>query len=277
MSPDHPRSRGVYSGTAGVRASPPGSSPLARGLLVFEAARHRYRRIIPARAGFTSLRMSPTNVRTDHPRSRGVYVTLAKGIGITSGSSPLARGLLAGRSVSKLGERIIPARAGFTCWTSRSMSRWWDHPRSRGVYGRWRRSAARSCGSSPLARGLHGDDGLDDHVLGIIPARAGFTPVGRRSRPRPWDHPRSRGVYGWRSCTAGTSSGSSPLARGLRGGGEVEGVGGRIIPARAGFTSARMGMIILRWDHPRSRGVYRPRIVSTQREWRIIPARAGFT
>ena len=30
----------------------------------------------------------------------------------------------------------------------------------------------------------------------------------------------------------------------------------RIIPARAGFTSARGGRAVSRGDHPRSRGVY---------------------
>ena len=52
--------------------------------------------------------------------------------------------------------------------------------------------------------------------LGIIPARAGFTPP-----PRP---------------TSPDSTGSSPLARGLRGYGRERLVVEGIIPARAGFT-----------------------------------------
>ena len=71
----------------------------------------------------------------------------------------------------------------------------------------------------------------------------------------------------------------------------------RIIPARAGFTALPVGAHTHQWDHPRSRGVYRPgylpdpvrrgssplarglrlkSVFGTPRA-RIIPARAGFT
>ena len=52
---DHPRSRGVYSWGARRRPVCPGSSPLARGLLLCPAVRTCVRRIIPARAGFTPM------------------------------------------------------------------------------------------------------------------------------------------------------------------------------------------------------------------------------
>ena len=51
---DHPRSRGVYRSHKRSICPPAGSSPLARGLLVMEIALDSMRRIIPARAGFTS-------------------------------------------------------------------------------------------------------------------------------------------------------------------------------------------------------------------------------
>ena len=91
---DHPRSRGVYvnSGIDGVGA--PGSSPLARGLLVACFRVTVGMGIIPARAGFTS---SPSGSQQTGP-----------------GSSPLARGLLAQTARYAAGHRIIPARAGFT-------------------------------------------------------------------------------------------------------------------------------------------------------------------
>ena len=99
------------------------------------------------------------------------------------------------------------------------------------------------------------------------------------------------------ASTAMMHAGSSPLARGLhiqiyrccpmRG----------IIPARAGFTSARYEMSSAWGDHPRSRGVYSPqdaildlmegssplarglpsRLSTRRMTRRIIPARAGFT
>ena len=114
-------------------------------------------------------------------------------------------------------------------------------------------------------------------AVGIIPARAGFTPI--RGSP-PWcqpDHPRSRGVY--------------PSRRRRR----------RrrcwIIPARAGFTRCDDEFAVAGGDHPRSRGVYPPREVDDaghqgssplarglpasdlrlRKSLRIIPARAGFT
>ena len=51
--PDHPRSRGVYSGGTGHIAMVTGSSPLARGLPLLARPAPRRQRIIPARAGFT--------------------------------------------------------------------------------------------------------------------------------------------------------------------------------------------------------------------------------
>ena len=51
---DHPRSRGVYRGTAWPAPSPAGSSPLARGLLHVRDLVPGDHRIIPARAGFTA-------------------------------------------------------------------------------------------------------------------------------------------------------------------------------------------------------------------------------
>ena len=114
-------------------------------------------------------------------------------------------------------------------------------------------------------------------VCRIIPARAGFTrrcPGSSSSEP---DHPRSRGVYLLCDGVVVGASGSSPLARGLRGG----------RPSRPGHPG----------DHPRSRGVYGGRrsaafevdgsspLARGLHEWAdrgqpvrgIIPARAGFT
>ena len=53
LSPDHPRSRGVYVSGPSSLANPSGSSPLARGLLSPSPACGARHRIIPARAGFT--------------------------------------------------------------------------------------------------------------------------------------------------------------------------------------------------------------------------------
>ena len=254
-------------------------------------------RIIPARAGFTTVTPDqsapnsdhprsrgvysgrPTGSRRsrDHPRSRGVYMASRRLISSMMGSSPLARGLLAQEGGLLGGGRIIPARAGFTLLQSmRVMSPW---------------------GSSPLARGLRGSAAGSSSGERIIPARAGFTcsPAGWTVTPR--DHPRSRGVYSSRVAFDKASPGSSPLARGLPSEKGLFDETTRIIPARAGFTHDLATVGASSPDHPRSRGVYGSPPVSRFRVCgssplarglllqppdntdasRIIPARAGFT
>ena len=133
---DHPRSRGVYLGM-GVRAAlGPGSSPLARGL---PAGGFRVRGsfgIIPARAGFTENRMEWDQEHQDHPRSRGVYADMDAVFPFSHGSSPLARGLQSNLANVIYITWIIPARAGFTLYLAE------NH--------------VHLGGSSPLARGLLG-------------------------------------------------------------------------------------------------------------------------
>ena len=152
-------------------------------------------------------------------------------------------------------------------------------------------------GSSPLARGLPQTVVSACADIGIIPARAGFTAARCRWGWGPGDHPRSRGVYTRRHGTSSPTLGSSPLARGLPRAGRWWRSGGRIIPARAGFTWGRRSAGGGGADHPRSRGVYtdcttpahwdagssplarglrEDRQAAADGRW-IIPARAGFT
>ena len=274
-----------------------GSSPLARGLLWASRSRRKSPGIIPARAGFTYPSRSPSYSRQDHPRSRGVYPRVDPYGDAAHGSSPLARGLLRRDGDGHDHVRIIPARAGFTVSGDDFPSSRADHPRSRGVYSSSSSSNHIKNGSSPLARGLpHVPLGLAvSH--GIIPARAGFTRVLGGIAPGTLDHPRSRGVYFEPPDGGVDTAGSSPLARGLRIGRVGPGLGRRIIPARAGFTSARSTSPRAGKDHPRSRGVYNAEAAALcaqlgssplargLREVRtiglrddgIIPARAGFT
>ena len=177
----------------------------------------------------------------DHPRSRGVYSSPTRSERSRIGSSPLARGLQGDLPLRLRGDRIIPARAGFTPPHMGRGAPTEDHPRSRGVYTATRRPRVRAWGSSPLARGLPGGG-----------------PRGRVPQARVRDHPRSRGVYPEGLRPGLDSRGSSPLARGLPRRAAV-GHGGRgIIPARAGFTRAKPAQVVRAGDHPRSRGVYPP-------------------
>ena len=102
-------------------------------------------------------------------------------------------------------------------------------------------SALSAVGSSPLARGLQEVAGVFLGLLGIIPARAGFTSDDRGAHRVFLDHPRSRGVYKWGACGGLERLGSSPLARGLPGHEEEAVPLTGIIPARAGFTGRGRG------------------------------------
>ena len=152
-------------------------------------------------------------------------------------------------------------------------------------------------GSSPLARGLQDLWSGARRLAGIIPARAGFTPIGSGIRSNRSDHPRSRGVYNRASGMRPSHIGSSPLARGLRWISLSSKPRRGIIPARAGFTQCSISTRTMTADHPRSRGVYSTPLAAScavtgssplarglphartvrARGWRIIPARAGFT
>ena len=191
------------------------------------------------------------------------------------GSSPLARGLRTSYASTGDGERIIPARAGFTPVRGGSRTAGVDHPRSRGVYLEAVRVHGNEVGSSPLARGLRGLGCAPSGAAGIIPARAGFTRGGWRSGPRHRDHPRSRGVYGYQPGSLGMSRGSSPLARGLPPSQNINSGSPRIIPARAGFTASPSPCSPSAGDHPRSRGVYTRRPTSKSSTWGSSPLARG--
>ena len=255
---DHPRSRGVYRQFVPHPGQHVGSSPLARGLPNQPTEPRRDERIIPARAGFTWRCRRRAAARPDHPRSRGVY-DVNQGEGFKyRGSSPLARGLPGVGVVDGDGDRIIPARAGFTGDGPASWVAARDHPRSRGVYVRCPWASRIRMGSSPLARGLRALTSPLTLPQGIIPARAGFTVTRRVPEVLGADHPRSRGVYGWARRVARRVVGSSPLARGLLNSILANVDRARIIPARAGFTTPPTVRTGPSWDHPRSRGVYAP-------------------
>ena len=278
-------------------ADPPGSSPLARGLLCTSSSADCTDGIIPARAGFTDRVSVAREPGRDHPRSRGVYIENTSADDIVFGSSPLARGLRVVKEPLRVPSGIIPARAGFTRRGRRSRPCHWDHPRSRGVYNMIAGRDRKVIGSSPLARGLRRLRFLLRVLRRIIPARAGFTTGCMVTTAGAGDHPRSRGVYDEVSDMRQGCPGSSPLARGLRylSGAKSDAI--RIIPARAGFTCPRRSCRRPPRDYPRSRGVYfhsvsAPDLIAGSSPLarglqgacgarapgdRIIPARAGFT
>ena len=177
--------------------------PLARILTRFLT------RILVRKAHYTICRLG------SNPRSRRVYRAATAPAPRTTGSSPLARGLLVGNGIRGPEGGIIPARAGFTGRRRGRRCRRGDHPRSRGVYRPFLLGGAAPRGSSPLARGLRAPIRPRCAVRGIIPARAGFTVIRPLMADHLEDHPRSRGVYGVLGHRGPPHPGSSPLARGL--------------------------------------------------------------
>ena len=82
-------------------------------------------RIIPARAGQTSLRsMTPTR-STDHPRACGANAAADAISSAFFGSSPRVRGKPTPVSIAASAIRIIPARAGQTVrFYAKTLERW---------------------------------------------------------------------------------------------------------------------------------------------------------
>ena len=217
-------------------------------------------RIIPALAGNTANPSGRSYPGRDHPRSRGEYSGRRKITSSNTGSSPLSRGIPATILVQPRAGRIIPALAGNTLEPDGRLSGPRDHPRSRGEYCAAVLTARSRAGSSPLSRGIHWPVLWRPAGPRIIPALAGnthtdFEEVGFRP-----DHPRSRGEYGVARGAGPYLWGSSPLSRGIRNRGGVEGMSTRIIPALAGNTSTSAVAAARTEDHPRSRGEYAVRL-----------------
>ncbi len=131
---DHPRLRGEYQKEKIAKAAKVGSSPLARGILSFWVYTISCAGIIPACAGNTHIFCCGTEISRDHPRLRGEYPESTAAVYVSSGSSPLARGIQRSPKGMGIGHRIIPACAGNTKSKSRYLEECKDHPRLRGEY-----------------------------------------------------------------------------------------------------------------------------------------------
>ena len=233
-SPVHPRSRGEHDTTLPPSTLRDGSSPLARGTQLRRAWHRLPERFIPARAGNTHSCPAPRPDSPVHPRSRGEHVVQGLGHG----------GLI----------RFIPARAGNTTPPSPPPPSATVHPRSRGEHFRMVLLLNAPSGSSPLARGTRPVGPRGGRGARFIPARAGNTLSSRSGTASTTVHPRSRGEHRSARYTMPGWNGSSPLARGTRGGAPDRGRRDRFIPARAGNTSCRRTTGTARPVHPRSRG-----------------------
>ena len=152
---DHPRACGANHRSPRRHPYSFGSSPRVRGKHAIMFGNMLSFRIIPARAGQTSVRPHGQNPSSDHPCACGANrLSIARSTA-HAGSSPRVRGKhLAGGQVYAL-LRIIPARAGQTMSFGTNVPASTDHPRA--------------CGANRHALGLA------KPPQRIIPARAGQT------------------------------------------------------------------------------------------------------
>ena len=171
-----------------------GSSPLTRGRRSKGARLPARPGLIPAHAGSTGRAVTSGTCET--------------------GSSPLTRGRPDRRAGAPRKDRLIPAHAGSTEDSRRAAHRLTAHPRSRGVDAKAVPGQLIDGGSSPLTRGRHRLDGLDQGPDRLIPAHAGSTSSAPTTRVPSPAHPRSRGVDRLRRLRWYRDLGSSPLTRG---------------------------------------------------------------
>ena len=148
-----PLSRGIPNRLQRLRR-PMGIIPLSRGIPPFSSPSCRVSRIIPALAGNTCDLLKMSTRCTDHPRSRGEYISTSLAEDYRVGSSPLSRGILRPRLLYQIPRGIIPALAGNTRRSFGSIRRLPDHPRSRGEYVGHHLRGRLHPGSSPLSRGI---------------------------------------------------------------------------------------------------------------------------
>ena len=128
----HPRSRGENSALADIDALRNDSSPLTRGKLQRRVNPELKPRLIPAHAGKTSGRPSPTGAAAAHPRSRGENPALGFSHRSYHGSSPLTRGKPLDAPPDRPVAGLIPAHAGKTAPLNLPWGPTGAHPRSRG-------------------------------------------------------------------------------------------------------------------------------------------------
>ena len=177
----HPRSRGENGALHHFRERVQGSSPLTRGKPGGGLGDQARGRLIPAHAGKTRTRRSPSRTPGAHPRSRGENSTGSWRIRRSQGSSPLTRGK---RTATRWGAGftgLIPAHAGKTSTSTEDGRTCRAHPRSRGENLAGAGGLIAVWGSSPLTRGKPLGMTRADLAKGLIPAHAGKTVGGHCS------------------------------------------------------------------------------------------------
>ncbi len=192
-----------------------GLSPLARGILHITRNTRDYCRFIPAGAGSTDKSRHRRTAAAVYPRWRGEYANNQHQIQPFPGLSPLARGILQIYPANSRSVRFIPAGAGNTGVEPEIIGKKSVYPRWRGEYAHASTRHIKSCGLSPLARGIRFRVLTIPDPLRFIPAGAGNTQAFQPSANPFSVYPRWRGEYLMATALAVALNGLSPLARGI--------------------------------------------------------------
>ena len=167
-----------------------GSSPRVRGKPSISEKSGVGGGLIPACAGKTGPLRRKYRHSGAHPRVCGENKNRSPNTSPHMGSSPRVRGKLAPTTGETLGYGLIPACAGKTPlfpgkpWQHRA------HPRVCGENVEFDARESDEEGSSPRVRGKHREGRFSPSLLGLIPACAGKTTLGKDSRKCSWAHPR---------------------------------------------------------------------------------------
>ena len=216
--------------------------------------RNQPQRLIPARAGKTSSTRSPPARPRAHPRACGENIIDAITAREAEGSSPRVRGKLVPSFQGMKQKGLIPARAGKTDTRAAVGSSTGAHPRACGENLTTGEEDLILAGSSPRVRGKQIFESFELVLVGLIPARAGKTPLPATCSNTLRAHPRACGENSEPWCEYANRPGSSPRVRGKRPGENIAHSNRGLIPARAGKTSLLRRSFHGNQAHPRACG-----------------------
>ncbi len=252
--PVHPRMHGDHPGPDPFGVRHVGSSPHARGPLLFHPELEDVRRFIPACTGTTPCIPSLARYTPVHPRMHGDHWNWSSLIMNGFGSSPHARGPLVVSATNICSARFIPACTGTTSADSSPHSPSSVHPRMHGDHCLRCHYRTLLHGSSPHARGPPRVRRRAGPRVRFIPACTGTTSSRTDVNAILSVHPRMHGDHAGDAYGAGERGGSSPHARGPRGAWLPLSSLRRFIPACTGTTRHLCTSCFIATVHPRMHG-----------------------
>ena len=231
---DHPRRCGENIHISADFFAHIGSPPQVRGKQPLVVQLFGGRRITPAGAGKTTMKIKRGDEQKDHPRRCGENLAEAAFKKVCKGSPPQVRGKRLDNRYASDNSRITPAGAGKTCTYRKLAANYRDHPRRCGENVGFGEVCCRNQGSPPQVRGK-----LFCHTF-----FAGCVK----------DHPRRCGENHCSNRIDRQDNGSPPQVRGKRHFLASSNFRLGITPAGAGKTFLDEPEKEEQWDHPRRCG-----------------------